>query len=132
MQDSSTSVSAKIAEMLMKSKLGEKSVLGRLNVYSQRIQVLSSSSDEKGVGIKSKPHQVLLGANYTTITEFAVQWCLHKNTKIRQQALLLIVSICKYNVKDPNGNSFKQKIINYILGLKTSLRDPLITKVNTV
>jgi ankyrin repeat protein len=132
MQDSDTSVSSKIASLLMDPKQGEKSVLGRINVYSKRIQDLANTNDENNKDILNKPHQVLLGANYTTITEFAMHWCLHKNTKVRQLALRLIVDLCKYNMKDPNGGSFKQKIINYILGLKPSLRGPLITKINSV
>ena len=35
-------------------------------------------------------------------------------------------------MKDPHGSAFKQKIVNYILGLKPSLRNPLIKKVNAV
>jgi hypothetical protein len=35
-------------------------------------------------------------------------------------------------MKDPNGSSFKQKIVNYILGLKPSMRNPLIKKINSV
>jgi len=129
-QDSETSVSSKIASMLINTKLGEKSILGRLYVFSKRINDLCSSNNENGAA--SKPHQVLLGANYTTITEFAIQWCLHKNTKVRQQALRLIVDICRYNSKDPNGSSFRQKIISYVLGLKPSLRDPLVAKISSV
>jgi len=126
MQDSDTSVSSKIASLLMDSKQGEKAIVGRIHVYSQRLQSLSGKKEEGKVDSSSKPHQVLLGANYQNLTEFAVQWCLHKNTKVRQVALRLIVDICKFNVRDPNGSSFKQKIINYILGLKPSLRNPLI------
>jgi hypothetical protein len=132
MQDSETSVSAKIACALMDSKLGEKAVIGRINVYSKRLQDLTVTDSENANQILGKPHQVLLGANYTTITEFAVQWCLHKNTKVRQLALRLIVDLCRFNQKDPNGSPFKQKIVNYILGLKPSLRNPLIKKINQV
>ena len=132
MQDSDSSVSSKIAEMLMKSKHGEKAILGRLCVFAKRIQDLANSSNNDKDEMTSKPHQVLLGSNYAIITEFAIQWCLHKNSKVRQQALKLIIDICRYNVKDPNGSAFKQKIVNYILGIKPSLRDPLITKVNQV
>lgn len=35
-------------------------------------------------------------------------------------------------MKDRNGSSFKQKIVNYILGLKPSMRNPLIKKINSV
>lgn len=132
MQDSETSVSSKIACILMDSKQGEKSILGRINVYSKRIQDLVFMNEENGENMMSKPHQVILGSNYNTIAEFGVHWCLHKNTKVRQFALKLLVDLCKYNSKDPNGSSFKQKIINYILGLKPSLRNPLIKKINSV
>jgi len=33
---------------------------------------------------------------------------------------------------DPKGAPFKQRIINFILGLRPSLRDPLVTKINEV
>lgn len=33
---------------------------------------------------------------------------------------------------DPKGAPFKQRIINYILGLRPSLRDPLVNKINEV
>ena len=132
MQDSDSSVSCKIAEMRMNLKLGEKAILGSLFVFAKRIQDLANSSnDDKGEMI-SKLHQMLHGSNYAIITEFPVQWCLHKNSKVRQQALKLIIDICRYNVKDPNGTAFKQKVVSYILGIKSSLRDPLITKVNQV
>lgn len=132
MQDSDTSVSSKISSILMDSKQGEKSILGRINVYSRRIQDITNSWEEGNSEMISKPHQVLLGATYSIITEFAIHWCLHKNTKVRQLALKLIVDLWRYNTKDPNGNSFKQKIVNYILGLKPSLRNPLIKKINSV
>lgn len=132
MQDSDTSISSKLASILMDSKQGEKGIIGRINVLSQRLQDLATNTEENEVNASSKPHQVLLGASYTALTEFAIQWCLHKNTKVRQVALRLIVNICKYNLKDPNGGSFKQKIVNYILGLKPSLRNPLIKKINNV
>lgn len=93
MQDSDTSVSSKIALILMDSKLGEKSVIGRMNVFSKRLQDLAVANNDNTNEILSKPHQVLLGANYTIITEFATQWCLHKDTKVRQIALRLIVDI---------------------------------------
>ena len=93
MQDSDTSVSSKIALILMDSKLGEKSVIGRMNVFSKRLQDLAVANNDNNNEILSKPHQVLLGANYTIITEFAIQWCLHKDTKVRQIALRLIVDI---------------------------------------
>ena len=57
---------------------------------------------------------------------------MHKNTKVRQGALKLIVEICRMNHIDPRGQPFKQRIINFILGLRPSLRDPLVTKINEV
>jgi hypothetical protein len=38
--------------------------------------------------------------------------------------------MCRVNLIDPRGGPFKQRIINYILGLRPSLRDPLVTKIN--
>lgn len=132
LQDTDTSISTKISNILMDSKQGEKSIQGRINTYSRRIQDLVNSDEEGSYSLTSKPHQVLLGSNYKTIIEFAINWWLHKNTNIRQSALKLIVDLCKFNLKDPNGASFKPKIVSFILGLKPSLRDPLIKKINSV
>ena len=107
MQDSETSVSSKISWILMDSKQGDKSIQGRINVYSRRIQDIINLDETYKTNLISKPHQVLLGANYNSIAEFAVNWCLHKNTNIRQSALKLIVDIWRFNIKDPNGSSFK-------------------------
>lgn len=73
-----------------------------------------------------------MGRDYEQITEFSCQWCLHKNTKVRQGALKLIVEICRLNHIDPRGAPFKQRVVNYILGLRPSLRDPLVKKINEV
>lgn len=59
-------------------------------------------------------------------------WCIHKNTKVRQNALKLIVEICRVNSLDQRGMPFKQRIINMILQLRASLRDPLVAKINEV
>jgi len=40
--------------------------------------------------------------------------------------------MCRVNLIDPRGGPFKQRIINFILGLRPSLRDPLVTKINEV
>ena len=40
--------------------------------------------------------------------------------------------MCRVNLLDPRGGPFKQRIINFILGLRPSLRDPLVTKINEV
>lgn len=74
LQDSDTSISAKISNVLMDSKQGEKSIQGRLNTYSRRIQNLLTSDEEGTFSLTSKPHQVLLGSNYKTIAEFAINW----------------------------------------------------------
>ena len=57
---------------------------------------------------------------------------MHKNTKVRQCALKLIVEICRLNYIDPRGPPFKHRIINFILGLRPSLRDPLVRKINEI
>lgn len=36
------------------------------------------------------------------------------------------------NSIDPRGLPFKQRIINMILGLRSSIRDPLVKKINEV
>ena len=36
------------------------------------------------------------------------------------------------NTIDPRGTPFKQRIVNYILGLRPSLRDPLVKKINEI
>jgi hypothetical protein len=51
---------------------------------------------------------------------------------VRQNSLKLIVEVCRLNSIDPRGEPFKQRIINYILGLRHSLRDPLVKKINEV
>lgn len=78
----------------------------------------------------SKPLQMILGRNYEQLTEFACQWVTHKNTKVRQNALKLIIEVCRINCMDPRGQPFKQRIVNYILGLRSSQRDFLVTKIN--
>jgi hypothetical protein len=49
----------------------------------------------------------LLGKNYEQLAEFACQWVSHKNTKIRQNALKLIVEVCRINCLDSRGSAFK-------------------------
>jgi len=44
----------------------------------------------------------------------------------------LIVEICRINTLDPRGQPFKQRIINLILMLRSSIRDPLIAKINEI
>lgn len=42
------------------------------------------------------------------------------------------MEICRVNCIDPKGQPFKQRIINFILALRPSLRDPLVAKINEV
>jgi hypothetical protein len=51
---------------------------------------------------------------------------------VRQCALKLAVEICRLNSIDSRGAPFKKRIINYILGLRPSIRDPLVKKINEV
>jgi hypothetical protein len=44
----------------------------------------------------------------------------------------MIIELCRLNSIDPRGESFKPRIINFILGLRPSLRGPLISKINEV
>lgn len=51
--------------------------------------------------------------------QFGCLWSQHKNTKVRQSALKLIVEICRLNSIDPKGAPFKQRIVSYIMGLRS-------------
>ena len=42
----------------------------------------------------------------------------------------LIVEICRVNAVDPRGQPFKPRIVNMIIHLRASLRDPLVAKIN--
>jgi hypothetical protein len=75
---------------------------------------------------------LILGKDYEQLIQFACSWCLHKDTKVRQCALKLAVEICRLNSIDPRGAPFKKRIVNYILGLRASIRDPLVKKINEV
>ena len=87
---------------------------------------------ESAQDISRKPLQLILGKDYEQLAQLACQWCLHKNTKVRQCALKLAVEVCRLNCIDPRGSPFKQRIINMILGLRASIRDPLVKKINEV
>lgn len=80
----------------------------------------------------NKPLLQIMGRTYEQLTEFACQWMSHANTKIRQNAMRLVVEVCRINAVDPRGHPFKQRIINYVLGLRSGQRDPLIKKINEV
>lgn len=73
-----------------------------------------------------------MGKNYEDLTLFGCKWVSHKNTKVRQNALKLLTEICRINCMDPRGTAFKQRIVNFILGMRVNQRDPLIVKINEV
>jgi hypothetical protein len=47
-------------------------------------------------------------------------------------ALKLITEICHLNKYDPSGEAFKSTIVKFINGLRSSIKDPLINKINSV
>jgi predicted ribonuclease YlaK len=120
-------ISMMIASVLTDGSLQEKAIVGRLGLFIKRAMSL-----ESGEELNKMSHHLIFGKIYEQLTEFACSWCLHKNTKVRQCALKLIVEICRVNHIDPRGQPFKQRIINFILALRPSLRDPLVTKINEV
>ena len=121
------SISVTIANVLVEPSLHDKAIIGRLSLFIKKAMMIESGED-----LNKKAHKLIMGRDYEQLTEFACQWCMHKNTKVRQGALKLIVEICRMNHIDPRGQPFKQRIINFILGLRPSLRDPLVTKINEV
>jgi hypothetical protein len=116
-----------IAEVICDSTLQERAIIGRLGLFIKRCSNIENSLNED---ISKKPHQVILGRNYEQLMEFACQWALHKNTKVRQNAHTLITEICRVNSIDSRGGPFKQRIVNMIIMLRASIRDPLIQKIN--
>lgn len=116
-----------IAQVICDQQLGEKSIIGRLGLLIRRAQLIDGGKD-----LAQKPLAMLLGKNYEQLTEFACQWVSHKNTKVRENAMRLIIEICRINCMDPRGLPFKQRIVNYILGLRSQQRDPLVVKINAV
>lgn len=105
----------------------EKAIVGRLGLFIKKAALIESSED-----LSQKPLQLIVGKDYEQLSQFACQWCLHKNTKVRQSALKLAVEICRLNCIDPMGAPFKQRIVNYMLGFRSSIRDPLVKKINEV
>jgi hypothetical protein len=101
--------------------------VGRLGLFIKRALIIESSDE-----LSKLAHHLIMGRDYEQLMEFACSWCMHKNTKVRQCALKLIVEVCRINHIDPRGGPFKQRIINYILALRPSLRDPLVAKINEV
>lgn len=116
-----------IAQVLTDPALNEKAIIGRLGLFIKKAILIESSQD-----INKKPLQLILGKDYEQLAQFACQWCLHKNTKVRQCALKLATEICRLNCIDPRGSPFKQRIVNFVLGLRSSIRDPLVKKINEV
>ena len=116
-----------IAGVLCDAQLHEKAIVGRLSLFIKKSMMI-----ESGEELNKRAFKMVIGKDYEEMTGFACQWCMHKNTKVRQCALKLIVEICRLNYIDPRGQPFKQRIINFILGLRPSLRDPLVTKINEV
>lgn len=116
-----------IAQVLTDPALSEKAIIGRLGLFIKKALLIESAQD-----ISKKPLQLILGKDYEQLAQFACAWCLHKNTKVRQCALKLAVEICRLNSFDPRGGPFKKRIINFILGLRSSIRDPLVKKINEV
>jgi len=101
-----------VADTICDQTLQERAIVGRLGLFVKRATMLDGSSDDE---LSKKPHQVIMGRNYEQLTEFACLWCAHKNTKVRQNALKLIVEICRINAIDPRGLPFKQRIVSMIL-----------------
>jgi len=120
-------LSKSIAKVLTDPTLNEKAIIGRLGMFIKKL-----GKEDTIHALAKQPHQNILGLNYEQLTEFACMWCSHKNPKVRQNSLKMIIEICKVNSLDPRGESFKPRIVNFILGLRASLRGPLITKINEV
>lgn len=116
-----------IAQVICDPQNGEKAIIGRLGLFIKRASQVEGAKD-----LATKPLQMVLGKNYEQLTEFACQWIAHKNTKVRQNALRLIVEVCRINCMDPRGAPFKQRVVNFILALRPSQRDPLVLKINEV
>src|SRR3569833_1319027 len=96
------SLSSVIAEVICDSSLQEKAIIGRLGLFIKRAQSVETCDD-----LSKKPHQIIMGKNYEQLVEFSCQWSTHKNTKVRQNSLKLIVEICRLNALDPKGSPFK-------------------------
>lgn len=82
-QNSDSSVSVKIYEIITQPSLGEKAITGRLTLLVKRAQHLIEPTPGQKQAQLSAPHQVLMGKNYLDLTQFACQWCIHKTTKVR-------------------------------------------------
>lgn len=43
-----------------------------------------------------------------------------------------MTEICRMNSIDPRGLPFKKRIVNFVSGLRSSIREPLVKKINEV
>lgn len=92
------SISLLIASVLCDAQLQDKAISGRLSLFIKKSMMI-----ESGEELNKRAFKMILGRDYEQLTEFACQWCMHKNTKVRQCALKLIVEICRLNYIDPRG-----------------------------
>ena len=95
-------ISALIGEVICDPMHGEKAIIGRLGLLIKR-----GSKVEGGKDLLDKPLQVIMGKSYEQLMEFACAWISHKNTKIRQNSMRLVVEVCRINCMDPRGIPFK-------------------------
>lgn len=116
-----------MSTVICEESLGEKAIIGRLGLLIKKAQPINGKTD-----LVLKPISSIIGKNYEDLTQFGCKWVSHKNTKVRQNALKLLAEICRINCMDPRGSAFKQRIVNFILGLRANQRDPLIVKINEV
>lgn len=123
----SDTITSLMAQVICDPTHGEKAIIGRLGLLVKRGQKIEGSQD-----LMNKPLVLIMGRTYEQLTEFACQWMGHANPKIRQNAMRLVVEVSRINAVDPRGHPFKQRIINYVLGLRSGQRDPLIKKINEV
>lgn len=84
-----------VADILCEPSLNEKAIVGRIGIFIKKALLIETKED-----MSKKPIQLILGRDYEQIAQFACQWCLHKNTKVRQCALKLAVEICRLNCLD--------------------------------
>lgn len=95
-------MSSLVADAICDQSLLDKAIAGRLGLFIKKMQGIESDDD-----LSLRPHQVIIGKNYENLVEFACSWCLHKTPKVRQNALKMIVEICRINNIDSRGAPFK-------------------------
>ena len=67
-----------IANVLVEQSLHDKAIIGRLSLFIKKAMMIESGED-----LNKKAHKLIMGRDYEQLTEFACQWCMHKNTKVR-------------------------------------------------